>query len=103
MLHIHSSIYFYFRKEWVKRQHIVHSYGKEDEAEDYIEEPEVRRELEQRISNGTIIRFVPQANTSSKPDDIDVVVGGVTKKPCKCGDTTHQRTSHRNCPLNKKQ
>ena len=24
------------------------------------------------------------------------------RKPCKCGSTSHQRTNHRNCPHNKK-
>ena len=36
---------------------------------------------------------------SEKADGVDIVVGG---KKCKCGSTTHQRISHRECPLNKK-
>ena len=25
----------------------------------------------------------------------------ITKKKCKCGSTSHLRTSHRDCPMNK--
>ena len=86
----------YHRKQWVKRQRIVHSYGDEEEE---LEDPdELRTELEKYMHKGTVLHNVPAV--SNKPDGVDVILGG---KKCKCGSTTHQRISHRDCPLNKKQ
>lgn len=87
----------YYRKEWVKRQRIVHSYG-DDDDDDCIEESELQDELHHRISNNTVPHKIP-TTSDSIPDHVDFIVGG---KRCKCGSSSHQRTSHRNCPLNKK-
>ena len=79
----------------MKRQRIVHSYGEEEEE---LEDPDdFQAELEKRIHDGTFPNHIPAM--SNKPDAVDVVLGG---KKCKCGSTTHQRISHRECPLNKK-
>ena len=78
----------------MKRQHIVHNYG---EDEDECDGEELLAELKLQIRDGTVPHHIPAL--SEKPDNIDVVLGG---KKCKCGSTTHQRISHRECPLNKK-
>jgi len=78
----------------VKKQHIVHSYG---EDEDDWDAEDQQTELERCMHDGTVPHHIPAR--SSKPDSIEVVLGG---KKCKCGSTTHQRTSHHECPLNKK-
>lgn len=77
----------------MKRQKIVHSYGEEEELED---PDDFQAELEKRIRDGTFPNRIPAV--SDKPDGVDVLGG----KKCKCGSTTHQRISHRECPLNKK-
>lgn len=53
-------------------------------------------ELEQRIREGTVPHHIPP--TTHTPDGVDTILGG---KHCKCGSTTHQRISHRDCPLKK--
>ena len=86
---------YYCRKEWVKRQKILHSYG-EDENE-IANENDLQEELHQRIIDNTVPHNLP-STCANMPTDVDVVVGG---KHCKCGSTTHQRISHKDCPLNK--
>ena len=65
------------RKKWLKRQAIEHTYGNDDEEDTDVED--------QDPSNG-----------GDKP--ITVVSG----RSCCCGSTEHSRTSHRSCPLNKR-
>ena len=77
----------------MKRQRIVHCYG---EDEDEWDTEELQADLEQHMCDGTVPHHVPAQ--SEKPDGVHVVLGG---KKCKCGSTTHQRISHRDCPLNK--
>ena len=81
---------YVYRKEWVKRQKIVHSYG-----EDLLEESDLEEELEHRVSTNAVPHHLPVMQ-DTMPDDVDFVVGG---KRCKCGSSTHQRISHRDCPL----
>ena len=57
---------------------------------------ELQAELEQRIREGTVPHHIPP--TTRTPDGVDTILGG---KRCKCGSTTHQRISHRDCPLKK--
>ena len=78
----------------MRRQAIVHSYGDQEEwdAEESLEH------LKQCMNNGTVPHSMP--SSSSQPSGVHVSIGG--KKPCKCGSTSHQRTSHSKCPLNKK-
>ena len=92
--HSLSMCSYYHRKQWVKRQKIVHSYG-EDEEE--CDTEEFQAELEQHMRDGTVPHCIPAQ--SEKPDSMEIVLGG---KKCKCGSTTHQRISHRDCPLNKR-
>ena len=77
----------------MKRQHIVHSYGEEE----LVDAAELQADLEERLRNGTVQHSMPAH--CNRPENVDIILGG---KKCKCGSTTHQRTSHRNCPLNKK-
>ena len=84
---------FYTRKQWVKRQCILHSYGEEE----LTDTAELCTELQQRLSEGTIPHHMP-ATTLPAPDNMHVVL---SERKCKCGSTTHQRTSHRECPLKK--
>ena len=58
---------------------------------------ESQNQLEQCMINGTVPHSIPPR--PSLPDGIIVSTGG---KKCKCGSTTHQPVSHKDCPLNKK-
>ena len=90
LIHVHV---FACRKQWVKRQHIVHSYGEED----LIDTSDLRAQLGDCISDGTVTRSIPPS--VEQPHNIDIIVSG---RKCKCGSTTHQRVSHKECPLRKK-
>lgn len=79
------------RKEWVKRQKIVHSYGEELEDSG----SDLEEELQHHVSTNNVPHSLP-AMQDTMPDGVDFVVGG---KRCKCGSSTHQRTSHHDCPL----
>lgn len=69
------------RKKWVKRQAILHTYGAEDEDDGSEEDRTLIQEAE-RIMGG---------------EETEIVSG----RKCRCGSTTHLRTSSRLCPLNK--
>jgi len=63
------------RKQWIRRQKVLHTYGSDDDDED--------------------------SNEDNDENDCDV--GNARKqRKCKCGSFTHRLTTHRNCPLNKK-
>lgn len=81
------------RKEWVRRQKIVHSYGGDD-----VDESELLELLEQRVNENTVPHHLPPMQ-DTMPSDVDFVLGG---KKCKCGSRTYQRTSHRDCPMRKR-
>ena len=70
-----------YRKKWVKRQKIVHTYGDDDD----VDPSKLQAELEQRIREGTVPHHIPP--TTRTPDGVDTILGG---KRCKCGSTTHQ-------------
>ena len=74
------------RKRWVKQQEIRHDYGEEDGEDD----PEV--------DDSTGARELLGSSSVSGPDRAVIIA---SKKKCKCGSTTHLRTSHRECPMNK--
>ena len=96
MQQIHILPPFLYRKDWVKRQRIVHSYGDEE----LIDPAELQEQLEECMQAGTVPNEVPTLPTGTlQPTDVDVIIGG---KKCKCGSTTHQRTSHKDCPLGTK-
>ena len=69
------------RKKWVKRQAILHTYGAEDDDDGSEEDRTLVQEAE-RIMGG----------------EETVTVSG---RKCRCGSTSHLRTSSRLCPLNK--
>ena len=74
------------RKRWVKQQEIRHDYGEEDGEDD----------LEVDSVGGA--RELLGSSSVSGPDSAVIIA---SKKKCKCGSTTHLRTSHRECPMNK--
>lgn len=55
----------------MKRQHIVHNYG---EDEDECDGEELLAELKLQIRDGTVPHHIPAL--AEKPDNIDVVLGG---------------------------
>ena len=69
------------RKKWVKRQAILHTYGVEDEGDGSEEDRTLVQEAE-HIMGG----------------EETMMVSG---RKCRCGSTTHLRTSSHLCPLNK--
>lgn len=69
------------RKKWVKRQAVIHTYGVEGEEEG-TEDSNLVQEAEQLLGG----------------EDTQIVSG----RKCKCGSTSHLRTSSHSCPLNKK-
>ena len=73
------------RKRWVKQQEIRHDYGEEDGEDDVEVDSAGAREL---LGSSSV----------SGPDRAVIIA---SKKKCKCGSTTHLRTSHRECPMNK--
>ena len=85
------------RKRWRRSQRIQHTYGSDEEDEE-DEEP-VGRRPEARSASATRKPgrpkkvAVPTATTSGMRRIRDM---------CKCGQTDHKNTSHRNCPLNKR-
>ena len=82
----------------MKRQSIKHTYG-DDEDDEIINSAEREKEVQESIRSGTAqAPVVPRARGVS--DHVDVEIGG---KGCKkCGSLSHQRSSHRDCPFNKK-
>lgn len=68
-------------KKWVKRQAILHTYGAEDEDDGSEEDRTLVQEAEHLMGG-----------------EETVIVSG---RKCRCGSTTHLRTSSRLCPLNK--
>lgn len=71
------------RKKWGKRQAIEHSYGAEDDVDAENEDPKLVQEAQVILG-----------------DEIDGSI--LSGRKCKCGSLRHLRTSHRLCPLNKK-
>lgn len=89
--------FFYLRKKYVQRLQIRHSYG--DDIEDDPVSEDIATEVTQAaMANGTA-PSAPVLEPVPAPAGAEVHVGG---KKCKwCGGTTHQRKSHKDCPLNK--
>ena len=69
------------RKKWVKWQAILHTYGAENEDDGSEENRTLVQEAEHLMGG-----------------EETVIVSG---RKCRCGSTTHLRTSSRLCPLNK--
>ena len=101
------------RKQWAKRQQILHSYGNQEEelepADDQADPVE---------SDDALYALVGGESSTEGNDEGDLLVLGHTagvdrpamqtsrkgkeKKPCKCGSTSHSRVSFHGCPLYKK-
>ena len=79
-----------YRKERVKRQKIVHSYG-----EDLLEESNLEDELEHRVSTNAVPNHLPVMQ-DTMPNGVDFIVGG---KYFKFRSSTHQCISHQDCPV----
>ena len=74
------------RKAWGKRQKILHSYGPEGDDDGSLCTPT-------RTRKGQSRKIV--SDTGGK-------ASSTGKRPCMCGSPGHSRTSHRDCPLNKR-
>ena len=88
----------YFRKKYVKRLQIRHSYGDDDDDEDpSLSEDMATAVTEAAMANGTA-PTAPVLDPVLAPAGVEVDVGG---KKCKwCGSTTHQRKSHEDYSYN---
>ena len=86
----------YFRKKYVQRLQIRHSYGDDDEDRS-VSEDMATAVTEAAMANGTV-PTAPVLDPVPAPAGAEVDIGG---KKCKwCGSTTHQRKSHKDCPCN---
>ena len=96
-------IHLLFRQQFVKRQKIVHTYGREEE--DWLDENEALAEVQKRIRANSNRQSVALREVAP-PEGAIVNIGEETSTPvqnkCKCGSTFHKRTSHKDCPLRKK-
>ena len=72
------------RKRWVKRQAVMHTY--DDDGNDELDDPEL----------------VAAADGILGDLEGNQHMTAVSGRKCRCGSFSHQRTSHRDCPLNKK-
>ena len=101
------------RKQWVKRQQIIHSYGTQEDELD-IEQGEMvdsESTIYSRIggvhsmegeSEGILLVTGPHTQgTGNKMATSQASGKGKDRKPCKCGSRTHSRVSFHGCPLNK--
>ena len=91
-------VHFVCKKQWVRWQHIIHSYGENDEC---INEEDVPAEVKQSLESGNVSHSMPQSIPPTTPDIVDIVVGQPQKMQYKYGSTTHEQTSHHECPLKK--
>ena len=101
------------RKQWTKRQQIIHSYGNQEE--------DLRTEREEIVdSDSTVYSHIGGVySMQGDGEGIMIVMGHTTeeargqvstaqpsrkgkeRKSCKCGSRTHSRVSFHGCPLNK--
>ena len=101
------------RKQWTKRQRIIHSYGNQEE--------DLSAEREEIVdSDSTVYSHIGGVySMQGDGEGIMIVMGHTTeeargqvstaqpsrkgkeRKPCKCGSRTHSRVSFHGCPLNK--
>ena len=80
------------RKQWGKRQRVLHTYGPEDDDDSSDDGPQQPTTSSQ-----------PGANDVINDNGADIVLTMGSKKQCNaCGSTTHQRRSSKQCPFNKK-
>ena len=83
----------------MKRQSIRHTYG-DDEDDEIIDSTEREKHTQEGIAAGIAKGPVIPSTLSPPSAQVDVEIGG---RGCrKCGSMSHQRSSHRDCPYNKK-
>jgi hypothetical protein len=100
------------RKQWTKRQRIIHSYGTTEEDDFHTTTPIPTPSTQQQdvgLSDDALVDIVQAEQTPHPSADLVVVTNckGTPPTPqkfkrCKCGSSTHQRTSSKQCPLNAK-
>ena len=76
------------RKQWLREQEVGHNYGDDDDLDELNIEAHDGQQASDLLSLTTIVGGSSAAVVSSK-------------KSCQCGSSTHLRTSHLECPLNK--
>ena len=101
------------RKQWTKRQQIIHSYGNQEEN--------LSTEREEIVDSDSTVYSHIGGVRSMQGDGKGILIvmgrtteeagGGVPtaqpsrkgkeRKPCKCSSRTHSRVSFHGCPLNK--
>ena len=101
------------RKQWTKRQQIIHSYGNQEE--------DLSTEREEIVDSDSTVYSHIGGVRSMQGDGKGILIvmgrtteeagGGVPtaqpsrkgkeRKPCKCSSRTHSRVSFNGCPLNK--
>lgn len=90
-----------FRQQFVRRQRIIHTYGREEE--DNMDEDEALAVVQRRLRRSNVTRQ-PEFEEVAPP--VGARVSAATKeknsKKCKCGSSTHKRISNKDCPLNKR-
>ena len=89
------------RKQWAKRQRIIHQYGVEDsDSDDEIGNKTLPTIEGQQLEDNAVLVLSEHSQQAASTKGKGKAAGS-TKKPCKCGSTTHCRTSFRDCPLHK--
>ena len=86
-----------FRKKYVQRLQIRHSYGDNDDEEEPLSEETAVHVTQAALADGTAPALPVLVNVPA-PNGAQVENGG---KRCKwCGSSSHLRKSHRDCPYN---
>ena len=89
------------RKQWAKRQKILHQYGEEEDNDDSSDDggsetpPAIAGQ--ELVDDAMLVLCKVNEETTKKGKG----KAKSAQKPCKCGSTTHSRTSFRDCPLHK--
>ena len=87
-------------KQWAKRQKILHQYGEEDSddsSENGGSETPPAITGQELVDDAMLVLCEVNEETSKKGKG----KAKRAQKPCKCGSTTHSRTSFGDCPLHK--
>ena len=89
------------RKQWAKRQRIIHQYGIEESDDSYDEmASKIQPNIEgQQLQNNTVLILGEDSQQAISKKGKEKA--GSTRKHCKCGSATHSRTLFRDCPFHK--
>lgn len=100
---LNLALYLLFRKQCSKQLQIRHFYGDDDDEEidTELDENEIQTITQAAINMNRAPASLPGYSEVpvALPQGATVSIGG---KRCRCGSQTHVRTSHRDCPHNKK-